>query len=78
MRELNSVGINLCVGPDPRASLRDLHSGLGPTLGLIPDLVLPSRLVSSMYADDTVLYQSGNNADEAAHCLQANLNLCSH
>ena len=48
-RELNSVGINPCVGPDPRASLGDLHLGLGPTLGLIPDLVLPSRLVSSIY-----------------------------
>ena len=31
-----------------------------------------------LYADDTVLYQSGNNADEAGRCLQANLNLFSY
>ena len=37
-----------CVEPDTRAPLQGLHSGLGPTLVLIPDLVLPSQLVSSM------------------------------
>ena len=46
--DLKWVAINTHIRPDPRVSLRDLHSGLGLTLVLIPDLVLPSWLVSSM------------------------------
>ena len=48
-----SRGMNLCQDQhscrdDPRAALQALHLGLGPTLVLIPDLVLPSWLVSSV------------------------------
>ena len=42
-------GSTLVSGLDPRAALQALHSGLGPTLVLIPDLVPPSWLVLSIY-----------------------------
>ena len=60
-REMYLVGINTCFGPNPRASLQDLHSGLGRTLVLIPDLLLPSQLVSSIYYFDILdLVQTGS------------------
>ena len=38
-----------CVGPRPSCAPSGPALGSGPTLVLIPDLLLPSRLVSSIY-----------------------------
>ena len=47
-RAMNSGRNHHLCGPNPCVAFQDMHSGLDPTLMLIPDLVHSSHLVSSM------------------------------